>query len=776
MAGSMNRLSTGQINFAGGANSGVVPVVANDANPTGLKSTQVAWLQSATVRQAGISPRNSYQKRATLPLLDLFQGGYMYDPLDSDPYLMLLVGGRTFRVRVDTNFAIDEVTINGDPNPATEPLAHFVQGEQFLVIQAGDLTTLPMFWDGSNMTRSRGLTTSIVSEPSFTVPAIGSVVLVNLGAPYGGEINEIVTINGFRYRQIDPNQKYDWATVVESVSPPYSQGELFDWNGVAGDILANPSNPAYPATVLSQTVRGRYGSPFLTEPPLPGVEIPSTIYLTGTTIVPATSYYVYNITYGFFPEFGTPKTAVAKFNFTPNPLAAPGANQVWLMNLDDTREGTVIDPAANPPQPGQLPSAESMDYYMGRIFLAAGREYVAGDIVGGPSGTGIYGFTDSILQMTENTYTVGGGAFIVPSQAGNIRALAHAANLDSALGEGQLKVFTRKSVYSVNVTPNRADWATLSEPLQRVEQINFGAVSDRAVVPVNGDLYYRSMDGIRSLTQAIRYFQQPGNTPLSREVSRILDQDDRSLLRFCSGIEFNNRLLMTCAPYQTPYGVAHKGVVPLNFDLLSMMEGKLPPAWEGVWEGLNIMQMWKGDFGGLERAFALAYSEENNALEIWEISSTEIFDTNTHGESRISWAVESPSFTWERPFTLKELDTIELWVDKLYGTVEFYLYFRPDQYPCWLFWHQWEECSARNECELPEAPADCTYAVQSYRQLYKATMIMPKPPAKCTTSGRPANKGYTFQFRLVIKGQCRIRGLVAHAFEAEKQPYLGKTC
>lgn len=768
MAGSMNRITTGQMNFSGGANSGVVPVVANDANPTGLKSTQVAWLQSATVRQAGISPRNSYQKRATLPLLDLFQGGYMYDPLDSDPYLMLLVGGRTFRVRVDTNFAIDEVTINGDPNPATEPLAHFVQGEQFLVIQAGDLTTLPMFWDGANMTRSRGLTTSIVSEPSFTVPAIGEVVLVSMSAPYGGDPNEVVIINGFRYRQINPNQRYNWTTEAQAAA--YVLGEVGQMVYPSGTIVANPGNPSYPATMLSG-VRANYVS--LAPGPVPGAEIPSTILLDIENGVPGTDYFLYNQ-----PWTNSPVRSwdTIKFNFTPNPLAAPGPNQVWLLNIDDTREGTVIDPAANPPQPGQLPAAESMDYYMGRIWLAAGREYVAGDIVGGPSGTGIYGFTDSILQMTENAYTVGGGAFIVPSQAGNIRALAHAANLDSALGEGQLKVFTRKSVYSVNVTPNRADWATLSEPLQRVEQINFGAVSDRAVVPVNGDLFYRSMDGIRSLTQAIRYFQQPGNTPLSREVSRILDADDRSLLRFCSGIEFNNRLLMTCAPYQTPYGVAHKGVVPLNFDLLSMMEGKLPPAWEGPWEGLNILQMWKGDFGGLERAFALAYSEENNALEIWEISATEIFDHNTHGESRISWAVESPSFTWERPFTLKELDTIELWVDKLFGTVEFSLYFRPDQYPCWIFWHHWQECSARNECELPEAPADCTYAVQSYRQLYKATMIPPKPPTQCTTSGRPANKGYTFQFRLVIKGQCRIRGLIAHAFEVEKQPYLGKTC
>lgn len=759
----MNRITTGQMNFAGGANSGVVPVVANESNPTGLKSTQVAWLQSATVRQAGISPRNSYQYRATMPLLGLFQGGFMYDPLDADPYLVVMISGRTFRVRVDTNFAIDEITINGDPNPADAPLAHFVQGEQFLVIQAGDLTTLPMFWDGQQMIRSAGFRPDTVEGATFTVPPIGQPVLATLTSPYSGVPNAIVQIGQYRYQQIEYNQRYTGSAVSSNPTPPYSIGSVVQMNFPEALLLPSLSSTANPSLIRPINLVVSSLSP----PPI--VDPISAAYLSRTDIAPAESF-------GFtaYPSTGG-YTWDVNFTFTPDPLAVPGANQVWLINLDDPRNGTLIQPTVTQFVP-QLPAAGPMDYYMGRLWLAAGRQYLAGDIVGGPSGTGVYGLTDSILYMTENAYTVGGGAFIVPSQAGNIRALAHAANLDSALGEGQLKVFTRKSVYSVNVTPNRADWATLSEPLQRVEQINFGAVSDRAVVPVNGDLFYRSMDGIRSLTQAIRYFQQPGNTPLSREVARILDQDDRSLLRFCSGIEFNNRLLMTCAPYQTPYGVAHKGVVPLNFDLLSMMEGKLPPAWEGVWEGLQIMQMWKGDFGGLERAFALAYSEENNALEIWEISATEIFDHNTHGESRISWAVESPSFTWERPFTLKELDTLELWVDKLFGTVEFSLYFRPDQYPCWIFWNHWQECSARNECELPEAPADCTYAVQSYRQLYKATMIMPKPPTQCTTSGRPANKGYTFQFRLVIKGQCRIRGFVAHAFEVEKQPYLGKTC
>lgn len=771
MAGSALRWTTGFQNASGGANSGVVPMVISETNPTGLKASQLSWLQSATVRNAGISPRQPYRYRATLPLLGLFQGGSMYEPDDAFPYLIVSISGRTFRIRVDTDFSIDEITIPGDPNPADAPYSYFTQGEQFLIHQAGDGVKLPQWWDGQQMIRSRGFSNGSVTGPSFTVPAIGQPVLVTLTAPYGGALNEVIQINGYNYRQIDPAQRYSWNSIADAASPFYSPGANSELTYPAGTNVANPGNPSVPA-ILLYDARARYLS--LSPEPVSGTELTPDIYLESTTIVPATDYFLYNQPWTNQPAF---IWGNIKFNFTPNPLAAIVGDQVWLINLNDPRAGTVIDPVSNPPQDAQLPAALAMDYYMGRLWLALGREYVAGDIVGGTSGTGIYDKRDAILNMTENAYTVGGGAFIVPTNAGNIRALNHAANLDSALGEGQLKVFTRKSVYSVNVSPDRSAWLALTEPLQRVEQINFGAIGDRCAVPVNGDLYYRSVDGVRSLTQAIRYFNQPGNTPISREETRAIISDDRALLQYCSGIEFSNRLLMTCQPYQTAYGVAHKGVMPLNFDLLSQIDGKLPPAWEGIWEGLNIMQMWKGDFGGRERAFALAYSEDNNALEIWEIMDTELFDYNTHGESRITWAFETPSFTWDKPFTLKELETIELWVDKVFGTVEFTAYVRAGQSACWTLWHNWQICSPRNECELPGAPEDCPYPQQRYPQQYKQPMVLPKPPSICDEmNGRPINLGYAFQFRIVIKGQCRVRGLLAHCYQKETSPFDGKTC
>ena len=40
--------------------------------------------------------------------------------------------------------------------PPNEPIGFMAQGEEFLVIQSGDLVTLPLFWDGAILRRSRG--------------------------------------------------------------------------------------------------------------------------------------------------------------------------------------------------------------------------------------------------------------------------------------------------------------------------------------------------------------------------------------------------------------------------------------------------------------------------------------------------------------------------------------------------------------------------------------------------------------------------------------------
>lgn len=434
---------------------------------------------------------------------------------------------------------------------------------------------------------------------------------------------------------------------------------------------------------------------------------------------------------------------------------------------------------ANPTN--EIPPAGPMSYQAQRTWYAIGRFYGGSDIVLNPtSGSAPFGFRDSVLKVTENPVANSGDGFVVPTTAGNIRALKFASNLDSALGESNLFIFTRRSVYSCLAPITRDDWtnATLNTmPLQKVALAKGGTYSERSVVQVNGDLFFQSPPNgdIRSFQTTLRYQHQWGNVPISRNENRILQFNDRSMLRYASGIEFDNRLWQTSTPVQTPAGVGFRTVLPLDFDLISSLEERLPPAWEGHYEGLSILQLVEGDFGGRERAFAIVWSDLHQAIEVWELTVTDRFE---NGENRVSWAIETPAYTWGNPFALKQLETAELWIDKLLGTVDFQLYYKPDQWPCWIEWHAWQECSAKSCIEDSENPCvNNGYPTPAFCESFRANMTLPKPPLSCIVpSSRPSNIGYQFQIKLIIKGWCRVRGLLAYALPKDKRAFESIVC
>lgn len=430
--------------------------------------------------------------------------------------------------------------------------------------------------------------------------------------------------------------------------------------------------------------------------------------------------------------------------------------------------------------PKELPPATAMDYYMGRLWYAQGRTYSAGDIVGShTSGTLINNYRDSVLRVTENPLAIGGDGFTIPSGPDTIRALFHNANLNSPLGQGQLFIGTRRAVYALQVPVTRNDWIaanTSNQPLQTVVQLVNGPVNDRSVVPVNGDIFYQSLEpSIRSLFAAIRYFNQWGNIPLSSNEQRILKFNDRSLLHAASGIMFDNRLLQTALPKKVPQGVVHQGIIPLDFVPMNQFGSNQNPAWEGMLEGLDILNLYAGDFGGLERGFALAVSRTDQSIHLWEMTTGLGSDVIATGEGRVIWVIETPAFTWNDEFALKKLVGMDLWVDKLLGEVIFRVEYRPDSDPCWHQWQMWTECQARNSCE--DAIDPVCYPLTGYGESFRSTMTLAKPLPACeSATGRPNNVGYQFQLRITVKGQCRIRGFMIHAEPVERKLYQNIVC
>lgn len=460
--------------------------------------------------------------------------------------------------------------------------------------------------------------------------------------------------------------------------------------------------------------------------------------------------------------------------------------------LRRSRGITTLTPSGTLPGINEIPAGTCMDYYSNHIWWAGGRSYAAGDIAGGPSGNKVNHYRDSILSVTENPLCFGGDGFTVPTNAGNIRALAHSANLNAALGQGQFFIFTRKAIFSLDVPQTRTDWINAdatNQPSQTVVQLVNGAVGDKSVVPVNGDLFYQAFDpAIRSLLTAVRNFGQWGNTPISQNELRALAVVDRGLMRFSSGIQFNNRLLMLTLPVVASDGVnvVNQAILPLDFDVVTNLvtasptdvsgtSAMIPPVWEGARDGLQFLQLFQGDFGGLPRAFTAMISDDDGSIGVWELTDSNRFQ---NGDNRVLWSPEFPAFTWSTAgleFKLKQLKGGECWIDQVFGTVDMAVYYRPDADPCWRPWFTTSFCSKR-DCRELDDPCVVAYPPPEYHESYQWPVVFPEPPTSCNSMGvRPSTIGYQFQVKIMLKGFCRIRGLILYAIPHLEAQYQGIT-
>lgn len=413
--------------------------------------------------------------------------------------------------------------------------------------------------------------------------------------------------------------------------------------------------------------------------------------------------------------------------------------------------------------PNELPSGRMGAFGNGRNWMSLpdGQSYIASDLEGGPGALGVPAY----LRTTENTYMNGGGSFKVPSGSGTIYAMRFVAIPDTSLGQGPLQVFTPNTVFSCNTPVDRAVWTTLENPIQTTSLIANGGLSHYSTISVNSDLFFRSGDGVRSWILGRREFTTWGNTPISREINRILANDDPSLLFYSSAIYFDNRMLMTCSPVFTQQGVWHHGLVALDFDIISSMRGKSPAVWDGLWTGMQVLQMVKGIFSGVERAFAFVlYGDTTDrsvrpVIQIWEILKTDA-DYQDNRSIPITWQFETGDCGFNSngltDQDMKRLVGGEVFVDQVLGAVTFQVDYRPDSYACWVPWHRWMICAKDRLCETG---VDGCMKLNNVKPQYRNRMGLGEPSGQvCDDSIEvPTREGTSFTFRYIITGTCRVR-------------------
>lgn len=450
----------------------------------------------------------------------------------------------------------------------------------------------------------------------------------------------------------------------------------------------------------------------------------------------------------------------------------PPSTSLTLVNLSDTD----TNPYLTPPRDGtilsvpELPAGRMGAYGMGRNWISQidGISYVASDIVGGAAGTQASNFRDSVLKMTENDFLSGGGYFRLPGSGNIINSMTFMATLDASQGQGALQIGTDVGMFSNNTPVDRDDWANLTNPILTESLIGSGPLAQNSTVLANSDILFRSIEGLGSLVIARRNFGEWGNTPISREMDPIFRADNTNLLIFSSAVVFDNRFLITASPTANGSGTYHRAAVALNFDTISSMRTKLPPVYDGMWTGLNILQFMVGNFSGTGRSFAFGYDLLNANIELYELLTTIGRNYFDNGDTRIVWVIETPVMFKSDVKPMSELCRLlngEIYVQEVVGVVHVKVEYRPDFYPCWVPWKELDICA---DTTIPDGKPG-----------YRTRVSFGEPAGDAcdeANGNRQLRVGHFFQFRFTFTGKAKFMGFRAQVTTQPEPNFAPPVC
>ena len=669
----------------------------------------------------------------------------------------------------------------------------------------------------SRRSKSNQTVLGVVDAPGFTAPAKGATVIIPIVAPgFLGQIGDVFFIetSGASYQATYPAATPN-ATVTNLVDSAVN-------HAIGEQVVVNPNILGVQATNLTLGASGTFtpntllvtltltqpytgalnvnvvflgkvwkvisksgnfillrntqtvtvNNDFIaagTQVPYSGTSFPITILATlaAAFVVPGSGSSVDIVMSTPYTGTNGQVVFIGSGQYTIDQKAAPPpGTALTAININDTA-GTAIAAGKKLLSVPEIPTGRMGAYGVGRNWLSLpdGLRFIASDLVGGSSGTAANNFRDSVLKTTENLYLAGGGFFTIPSSGDQITAMRFAATLDVSLGQGPLQVGTQHTMFSCQSPVDRLTWQSIENPILTISLQGQGPLGQNSTINTNSDMGFRSTIGTGSLLLARREFATWGNTPISREMERVIVADNISLLQFGSGIDFDNRWLQTALPTQGALGVYHQGLIAMNLDPISTLRGKAPSIYDGLFTGLNVLQLVNGSFNGTERAFAFCYNSFNNEIELWELLPTADNNLFDNGTTPITWGFETASLfkniKGKGAFDLLQLLDGEIYISDLVGPAHIHVWYRAENDPCWHNWFEFDVCAAVNE-----------------PRQYRTRLGLGKPDIKeCdATNNRPSSFGNNFQFRFEFTGSFKFMGGLFKAVRAPETVFSVPLC
>lgn len=428
----------------------------------------------------------------------------------------------------------------------------------------------------------------------------------------------------------------------------------------------------------------------------------------------------------------------------------------WMVIQDGSAKPILWD-GVNPARravDGEVPTGSIMEFIHGRLAVASadGTNQIAiGDIVYGNDVT----TTTDVIKFTEIEYWAEGGAFGAPVYVGDLMGMKAMPYLDTGTGQNELVVIGTNGAISIDLSGPRLSW--IDGRILRISLVGGGCVSSHSLATMNGELFFRSSEGVRAFKNARGEFQQSWKqTPISTDVRRWIADDSQELLQYNSQTSWNNLLLSTCQPRTAPPNNAfaghhrfHLGFVVMDASPESNTLRDGAAVWQGVWTGIRPICFVTGRVKNNNRSFAISHDCDGRN-RIYELRPDDFGDTVKNEKVKIRSSYDTGSLgIIERVannFTLKKLGGGSITLSDVRDETKVTIKQRPDGSPCFL---EMDNFTVGCDCKVGDCSESFTLPTYATKHFASKEQCVPG-------STQLSNSLYSTQVRIELDGWAKV--------------------